>query len=93
MTNYDSFKHRRRSIRLPDWDYRSPGYYFVTMCTYQRECLFDEVAYIDIAANALQRVPEQKHAQHVALANREAEIVNLVKKNWLKPRKKQNSWD
>ncbi|HSQ34714.1 MAG TPA: transposase, partial [Candidatus Binatia bacterium] len=28
---------RRRSIRLKGWDYSSPGLYFVTVCTYNRE--------------------------------------------------------
>jgi len=33
----------RRSIRLPTFDYASPNAYFVTICTYQRECLFGNV--------------------------------------------------
>jgi REP element-mobilizing transposase RayT len=34
---------RRRSIRLPGYDYSQPGYYFITVCTHDRECLFGEV--------------------------------------------------
>jgi len=30
----------RRSIRLPAYDYASPGAYFVTACTRKRECIF-----------------------------------------------------
>ncbi|MEZ4512699.1 MAG: transposase [Chloroflexota bacterium] len=67
MTRYDSSKHRRRSIRLPQWDYRALGYYFVTICTWRRETLFANPAYHDIAAHALQRVPQQPHARHVQL--------------------------
>ena len=67
MTQYDPRKHHRRSLRLKGWDYRSPAYYFVTICTYQRENLFENPAYYDIAVNALLRVPEQRHAQHVHL--------------------------
>jgi len=37
---YDREKHHRRSIRLPDYDYTSPGAYFVTICTHQGELLF-----------------------------------------------------
>jgi REP element-mobilizing transposase RayT len=33
----------RRSIRLPDYDYSQPGAYFITIVTYQRECLFGEI--------------------------------------------------
>lgn len=31
--------HRRRSIRLPGYDYRRPGHYFVTICTARRRHL------------------------------------------------------
>lgn len=31
----------RRSIRLPEYDYRSAGAYFVTICSHQRAILFD----------------------------------------------------
>jgi REP element-mobilizing transposase RayT len=34
----------RRSIRLKGWDYASPGWYFVTLCTRNRECLFGDIA-------------------------------------------------
>ena len=34
----------RRSIRLPNYDYASPGVYFVTICSYKRECLFGDVS-------------------------------------------------
>ena len=31
----------RRSIRLPEYDYSDFGYYFVTICTQDRELYFD----------------------------------------------------
>jgi hypothetical protein len=37
------FEHTRRSIRLPNYDYASSGAYFVTVCAYERECLFGEI--------------------------------------------------
>lgn len=36
-------KHRRRSIRLRVHDYGSPGVYFVTICSKNRECIFGEI--------------------------------------------------
>jgi REP element-mobilizing transposase RayT len=33
----------RRSIRLPEYDYRSAGAYFVTVCAFERQELFGEV--------------------------------------------------
>ena len=40
---YDRFKHHRRSIRLRGYDYSQAGYYFVTICCYQRQLLFGEI--------------------------------------------------
>jgi putative transposase len=39
MSLYRS-KYRIESARCPRWDYSSPGYYFVTIGTWDRECLF-----------------------------------------------------
>ncbi|MFC2016022.1 transposase [Chloroflexota bacterium] len=36
-------RQQRRSIRLPGYDYASPGAYFVTVCVCEGECLLGEV--------------------------------------------------
>ncbi|HCL55426.1 MAG TPA: transposase [Spirochaetia bacterium] len=36
-------KYRVESVRLNGWDYSAPGYYFITVCTKNRECLFGEI--------------------------------------------------
>jgi REP element-mobilizing transposase RayT len=41
---YDPEKHRRRSIRLKNYDYSQSGAYFVTICTKDRECLFGDIS-------------------------------------------------
>ena len=35
--------HHRQSIRLREFDYAGGGGYFVTLCAWQRECLFGDV--------------------------------------------------
>ena len=40
---YDPAKHHRRSIRLKGYDYSQAGFYFVTICCYQRQCLFGDI--------------------------------------------------
>ncbi len=40
---YDPRKHHRRSIRLPEYDYSSPGAYFVTICVQGKECVLGEI--------------------------------------------------
>jgi REP element-mobilizing transposase RayT len=34
---------RRKSTHLRDYDYANPGYYFVTICTRDKQCLFGDV--------------------------------------------------
>ncbi len=41
--SFDPLKHHRHSIRLKGHDYTSAGAYFITICTYQRDCLFGEI--------------------------------------------------
>jgi len=50
---FDSQRRHRRSIRLKGYDYTSPGGYFITICTYQRECLFGEVVDREMVTNEL----------------------------------------
>ena len=40
---YNPDKHHRRTIRLKDYDYSQPGWYFVTVCAQNREMLFGDV--------------------------------------------------
>jgi REP element-mobilizing transposase RayT len=42
MTLYKN-KYRVESSRLRGWDYSSPGYYFITICTKNRACLFGKI--------------------------------------------------
>jgi putative transposase len=35
--------HGRRSVRVPGYDYTTPGAYFVTICAHDRACLFGEI--------------------------------------------------
>jgi REP element-mobilizing transposase RayT len=61
-------KHHRRSIRLKDYDYTQEGAYFVTLCTYQRECLFGEVNEHGImVANTLGQIVEEEWIQTAIL--------------------------
>ena len=41
----------RKSIRLKKHDYSSSGLYFLTICTYRKECLFGEILNGKLALN------------------------------------------
>jgi putative transposase len=41
--NFDSNTHHRRSVRLQGWDYSWPWWYYITICTHERECIFGRI--------------------------------------------------
>ena len=47
----------RRSIRLPEFDYRAAGAYFVTVCTQNRDMVLDHPVIIGIILDAWAALP------------------------------------
>ena len=64
---------RRRSIRLPGYDYTQPGAYFVTICTHERQHLFGDVVAGQMRLSTAGRVVDwywrrlPQHFPHVRL--------------------------
>jgi putative transposase len=54
---YDPDRHHRRAIRLPQYDYRRAGAYFVTICTRERECVLDDPVVRGIVTDVWQALP------------------------------------
>jgi len=46
-------RHRRRSIRLKDYDYAQDGAYFVTVCTDEKRCIFGDIVDGQMRLNSL----------------------------------------
>jgi hypothetical protein len=53
---YNSDLHNRHSIRLQGYDYSGAGAYFVTICTFNRECLLGDIADGEMCLNSLGRI-------------------------------------
>jgi putative transposase len=53
---YARGRQGRRSIRLPGYDYTSPGAYFVTICVRGRECLLGEIVDGEMRLNEWGRI-------------------------------------
>ena len=56
---YNPNIHHRRSVRLKEFDYSRPGEYFVTICTYNRECILGEIVNGELRLNELGRRTEK----------------------------------
>ena len=50
---------QRRSIRLPGYDYSSPGAYFVTICVREGECLLGDVVGAEMRLNEFGRIAQE----------------------------------
>lgn len=56
--SYDPEIHHRRSIRLKGYDYSQAGAYFITICTYNRNCIFGEIRDGQMHLNEIGRIVE-----------------------------------
>jgi len=91
--NIDPTIFHRRSIRLKDYDYFSPGAYFVTVVTYKRECLFGEVSDEGTILNQFGLIVEQSwewlptqypyvtNEIHVIMPNHFHGILQIIESN------------
>ena len=53
---YNREKQHRRSVRLKGYDYSSPGAYFVTVCAWNRECMFGDIINGELKLNEYGKV-------------------------------------
>jgi REP element-mobilizing transposase RayT len=56
---YDKRLHHRRSIRLRSHDYSTPDYYFITICTADKKCIFGQVANGEMRLNKCGAIAKQ----------------------------------
>jgi len=71
--NYNPKLHHRRTIRLKDYDYAQPGWYYVTVCTHHWKCLFGEVEGDEVLQNEFGRIADDEWLRTLSL-RREVEL-------------------
>ena len=64
---FDPQKHHRRSTRLKGYDYTLPGAYFVTLCTWQRECIFGEIVDGEIQLSVLGKIVHDEWLRSIGI--------------------------
>jgi REP-associated tyrosine transposase len=70
--------HHRHSIRLKDYDYSQAGAYFVTICAWQRECMFGDIVDGEMRLNELGLLVESAWrglARHFANLNLDEHVI------------------
>jgi REP element-mobilizing transposase RayT len=74
---HNNDKHRRRSIRLKDYDYSQAGACFITICTHNKECIFGNVVDGEMVLNKCGKVV-QEELDRSAKIRREIELDTFV---------------
>ena len=57
--SYNSNIHHRKSTRLKGYDYSREGLYFITICTYKKECLFSEIINDEMILNHAGKIADK----------------------------------
>ena len=66
-------KHHRRSIRLAGYDYVAEGWYFITICVQDKECVFGEIVENNMILNITGKIIDYhwrklpKHFENIEL--------------------------
>lgn len=58
--NNNPIIHRRRSIRLKEYNYSEEGGYYVTICTHNKECMFGKIANGEMRLNDLGKIVREE---------------------------------
>jgi putative transposase len=57
--SYNPKAHHRQSIRLRSYDYSQPGWYFITICTYERRMIFGDIVDGQMILNGTGKIVEK----------------------------------
>ncbi|HJN02850.1 MAG TPA: transposase [Nitrospinota bacterium] len=60
---YNPETHHRRSIRLKGYDYRQAGVYFITICSWDRQCMFGNILNKKMPLNKFGQIVEKEWLQ------------------------------
>ncbi len=75
--HYNPEIHHRRSIRLKGYDYSREGAYFLTLCTYQNECLFGEIVNGEMHINEYGQIVTEEWMQS-SIIRKEIELDESI---------------
>ena len=76
--NYDPKKHHRRSIRLKGYNYSSEGFYFITICTEGRRCLFGTIINGKMVLNDYGKIVDNEWQNTIKIRNGDVVLHEYV---------------
>ncbi len=76
--NYDPKKHHRDSIRLKGHNYSSEGFYFITICTEGRRCLFGTIVNGEMVLNDYGKIVDNEWKNTIKIRNEDVVLHEYV---------------
>ena len=76
--NYDPKKHHRDSIRLKGHNYSSEGFYFITICTEGRRCLFGTIVNGEMVLNDCGKIVDNEWKNTIKIRNEDVVLHEYV---------------
>ena len=81
--------YTRKSPRIPDFDYSSTNYYFLTLCTHNRRCIFGDTNHLNqlgqLVEKHIRQIPEHYEKvfvdKYVVMPNHIHIILVLMEEN------------
>src|SRR5688572_21972122 len=58
-SRYNPNIHKRRSVRLKDYDYSQEGLYFISICCYEKACLFGHIVNTEMILNDYGKIAQE----------------------------------
>lgn len=75
--SYNPKVHHRQSIRLRSYDYSQPGWYFITICTYERRMIFGDIVDGQMILNGTGKIVE-KYWREIASSYHQINLHDFV---------------
>jgi hypothetical protein len=62
-------KFRIETVRLKEWDYSTPSWYYITICTKNMKCWFGDVKNCDVVLNDIGKIEDKEWQQTSIIRN------------------------
>ncbi len=77
MENRFDDRYKINSSRLNNWDYSNPGYYFITICTYNKNNFFGKIIDNKMELSEIGKITKNELLKTISLRN------NLIINPWV----------
>ena len=75
---YDPKIHHRKSIRLPEYDYSAEGFYFITICTQEKKCVFGKIVDKEMVLNKAGKIVKDEWLRTIEIRKDDVTLHEFI---------------